>query len=360
MKRRLAAVLCALCLFLPLAAATARADFGDYAGDYDYDYSYDYDYDYDDYDSGSDWDDDDDDDWAWSSSGSTYGGGGGGYYSSGGYSGGYSGGSSYSGGTTYHYYSTGSSYSPGYGVSHNGGTILWLVFLVLLVLLFIWLVNRAGNRADDREKARRQESEHRESVQNRPQVRPIGEYSAVDPNFSARELCQRAANLYVRMQNAWTDKDISELRPFFTDGFFTQMERTLEGIVKRGRTNYVERIAVMDVTPRGFHQTAGEDHVLLRLRARIVDYTVDDATGQVVAGHKDREKFMTYEWDLMRPTGVTTPADEDGVRHVNCPNCGAPLEINTSARCPYCGSVLEAEGSDWVICAIHGVSQQTM
>ena len=349
MKRRLAALLFALCLLLPLAAATARADFGDYAGSYDYDYSYDYGYDYDDYDygSGSSYYDDDDDDWVWGSSGT---------YTGGGYSGGFGG----SGGSThYYYYSSGSSYDYGHshGVSDNGRMILGLMFLVIIVLLVIWLIVRSERRRE----AARQAAERRESMQNRPRILPIGEYAAVDPDFSARELCERAANLYVRMQNAWTDKDISDLRPYFTDGFFTQMERSREGIVRRGHTNYVERIAVMDVTPRGFHQTAGEDHVLLRLRARIVDYTVDDATGKVVSGHKDREKFMTYEWDLVRPTGVMTPpADAEGVRHINCPNCGAPLDINTSARCPYCGSVLASEGVDWAICAIHGISQQTM
>ena len=35
MKRRMAALLCAVMLLLPLAVTTARADFGDYAGDYD-------------------------------------------------------------------------------------------------------------------------------------------------------------------------------------------------------------------------------------------------------------------------------------------------------------------------------------
>ncbi len=350
MKRRLAALLCAVFLCAGLGAA-ARADFGDFAGDDDYDYSYDYDdYDYDDNDYDYSYDDDDDDysyydddddDW----SGVTY------HSSGGGYGGG-------SGGSTYHSYSYSSGSS---GVSDGFQMLLGAVFVLLMVALFIWIVSRIvrGNRRrrDDLHRA----AERQESRENRPQLRPVGGYTEVDPAFSATALCDWAANLYVRMQNAWTAGDISELRPFFTDSFFTRMERSLEGIRQRGRTNYVERIAVMDVTPRGFHQTAGEDHILLRLRTRIVDYTVDDATGQVVSGHKDREKFMTYEWDLVRPAGMKTPpTGADGLRHVNCPNCGAPLDINTSARCPYCGSVLESPGTDWAICAIHGISQQTM
>ena len=44
----------------------------------------------------------------------------------------------------------------------------------------------------------------------------------------------------------------------------------------------------------------------------------------------------------------------------NCPNCGAPLSINHSSKCPYCDTVVTLEEHDWAICAIRGISQQTM
>ena len=92
------------------------------------------------------------------------------------------------------------------------------------------------------------------------------------------------------MQNGWTAKNIESLRPYFTDALFTQMERSLQGYAQRGETNVVERIAVLDVTPLGFHQTGGEDHILLRLRTRITDYTVNDGTQQIVRSDRSQEE----------------------------------------------------------------------
>ena len=190
-------------------------------------------------------------------------------------------------------------------------------------------------------------------------LRPLAEYSAIDPDFDAADLGEKVSNLYVRMQNGWTNKDISDLRPYFTDALFTQFERQLEQKKAQGLTNYVERISVQNVTVRGFMQANGVDHMIVKVEARIVDYTVSDATGEVVSGAKDREKFMTYEWDMSRTTGAIT-LKKDGLGRVFCPSCGAPLDINASARCEYCGSVIQSSEHDWAICRITALSQQTL
>ena len=43
----------------------------------------------------------------------------------------------------------------------------------------------------------------------------------------------------------------------------------------------------------------------------------------------------------------------------NCPNCGAPLDLNATAKCQYCGAVIQSADFDWVIKSIKGISQQT-
>jgi hypothetical protein len=173
------------------------------------------------------------------------------------------------------------------------------------------------------------------------ELRPIAEYSTVDPDFDAADLREKVSNLYVRMQNCWTKKDISELRPYFTDALFTQFERQLAQKKSQGLTNYIERISVQNVAVRGFKQENGVDHMIVKVEARIVDYTVNDSTGQVVSGAKDREKFMTYEWDMSRTSGAKS-LKKDGIGRIFCPSCGAPLYINASARSEYCGSVISS------------------
>ena len=44
---------------------------------------------------------------------------------------------------------------------------------------------------------------------------------------------------------------------------------------------------------------------------------------------------------------------------VTCPNCGAPLDLNATAKCQYCGAVIQSADFDWVLKTIKGISQQT-
>jgi len=189
-------------------------------------------------------------------------------------------------------------------------------------------------------------------------LRPMSEYPQIDPNFDDAEMAEKLSNLYVQMQNAWTDKDITSVRPYFTDAMYQQMERQVSMLARTGRTNYVERIAVLGVTLRGFMQKNGEDHIIAELRTRIVDYTLDDKTGRLISGSQNAEKFMTYEWELSRASGAVTEKGGN-MQRVSCPGCGAPLDINATAKCPYCDSVVTLEEHDWAICSIRGISQMT-
>lgn len=310
MKKRVSAFLTILLLVTCLVAVPTRADFGDYSGDSDYGGSWD---------SGDSWssggwdyDDDDDDDF---------------YYYGG---------------------STSSDHHGGGGV----GTFDIVVFIVvLLIIVYAAKKGKMGGKASNR------------PVQAggtfTTGLRPMSEYTSLDPDFDQQAFTEKLSNLYVKMQNGWTDKDIEPLRPYFTDAMFTQMERQLNAYKVKGQTNYIERIAVLSVNPRGFKQSGGEDHIYVELQARIIDYTLEDETGKLISGDKSREKFMTYEWDVSRASGETTRADTGEEQKSICPSCGAPLDINASARCPYCDTVITRQQKDWALYAIKGISQRT-
>lgn len=189
------------------------------------------------------------------------------------------------------------------------------------------------------------------------EIKPIDNYSEIDPDFSAEALCARAAKLYVQMQNGWTAKNIEFLRPFFDDAIFNQMEGILRQYVARGETNIVDRITVLDVTPIGFRQTDKEDHILLRLHTRITDYTIRDRDGRIVNGSSVNELLMTYQWDMSRPIWGTS-GEMHSADRFTCPRCGAALSAE-DAYCPKCGSLIYQPSLDWVISEIRGSKQNT-
>ncbi|MBQ3346953.1 MAG: TIM44-like domain-containing protein [Synergistaceae bacterium] len=227
------------------------------------------------------------------------------------------------------------------------------VAFVLVVFFVFWFMIHRNSK-------KRQEQRNIINIQDTVRVlRPMSEYLELDPEFDEERLRTLMSNLYVQMQETWQKKDISSLRPYMTDKFFSQMDGQLEQFRKAGRTDYTERIAVLNTGLVGWRQSAGMDYITVSLSSRIVSYVLDDRTGELISGDKKREKFMEYEIELCRKSGTITNPEAEGTRSATCPHCGAPLKLNASAKCEYCGSVIEAVNSDWAICGMRGISQRT-
>ena len=189
-------------------------------------------------------------------------------------------------------------------------------------------------------------------------LRPMSDYLTLDPTFSEAEMQEKLRNLYVQFQEAWHNKDLTPLRPYLSDAYYAQSDRQLDSYRRNNQTSYIERISVLGTELKGFKQESGNDVIIARLQTRITNYVLDDRTGELVRGSKTAEKFMDYEWELIRTSGRTT-AGSTGTVVQNCPNCGAVININRTAQCEFCGSIVTVDSFDWVVNGIKGISQRT-
>ena len=236
--------------------------------------------------------------------------------------------------------------------SYSGGMSGLGVFILIALIVALYFVGSIAGKKKSRRPAGA-------TTVAASKLRTIAEYHQRDPRFSEPQMQGKISNLYVQMQNCWTAKNLDSLRPYFTDTAYAQFDRQLESYRQNRRTNYVERIAVLSVELRGWYEEEKNDCMVATVRTRIVDYTGDDQTGKIISGSNTAEKFMTYEYIMIRSSGYVTGAQDRAVDAFNCPNCSAPLNINYSAQCPYCDSIITTKDYDWVISSIKGVSQVT-
>ncbi len=324
-----------------------------------------------------------------------------GYSSSGGSSssgGGSSGGgsSSSSGGGMYYY---GGSGEPSEG-SDYGAAIIFGVVLALIVVSAVLSKRNAGSGGAGA-KGKDAGQVQIQDTFDESRVQPLSALLKKDSTFDAQDIAEDISNWYVRMQNAWTAGDFTPMQPYFSDALYAQFERQLKQIKDAGQTNHIENIAVLGVNIQGWYEQDGQDFLVARVQTRIIDYYTNDETGEVVSGSKTVEKFMTYRYILSRTSVVcvedvssqageadaqdgtanscsssagaqdnaansanvtentnTSQAHTTKAHTINCPNCGAAVDVNKSAKCPYCDSVLNAKEHDWVISAIQGLKQR--
>ena len=307
MKNKIIAILLILLLITATLIPVVSADAGDFAGDYDF--------------GGGDWDFDFGDDDGWD-----FGDGGIGLI----------------------------------GGFLSGGSIPIVIIVIIVAVVFIIIKNRRGSTGRSTgSSANYINVGDRSTPQSK--LTPMSNYKTIDPGFDEDEIKAKMSNIYVQMQNNWTKKDFSPMRPYFSAALYAQFERQLQQKIVQKITNHVDRISVQMVELRGYYQDAGLDHIIVRLQTKIVIYTTSDETGQVITGSTSQEKFMTYEWDITRTSGMKTlKPEKDSLGRSVCPSCGAPIDINASAVCEYCGSVISSTEHDWLISNITAISQKTL
>jgi len=234
---------------------------------------------------------------------------------------------------------------------------LW-AYAVVIILFVLFIRSRMRRGKSTRTPARSGPPPAGATPTPASQLLPLTELIKADPNLNESVLCERISDLYVRFQKAWQQKDLAPVRPHLSERFFAQVNRQLQDdYVAKGLTSYLDKIAVLEVRILGYRTNPEQDELVAYLRTRFINYTRDDATGAVVRGSTSQEVFMEYEWTLVRKRGVLTRPGSS-TPEVNCPNCGATVDLSLSSKCAFCGTVLDTAENDWVVSGIRGLSQR--
>jgi predicted lipid-binding transport protein (Tim44 family) len=170
-----------------------------------------------------------------------------------------------------------------------------------------------------------------------------------DPDFRYPALQARVELIFGSLQRAWSTLAWEEARPYLTDSLHQSMSYWIRAYREQGLRNVTERAQIVRLEPARVVSDRWFDAVTVRIFATGLDYTVQTANGAaVVGGSRDRERAYTEYWTLVRGVarkGATRTSAE-------CPQCGAPLQIDATALCRYCGVKVNSGEFDWVLSRI--------
>ncbi len=125
----------------------------------------------------------------------------------------------------------------------------------------------------------------------------------MDPGFRLEGFKEEAMDIFFKIQAAWAQRDMAQARELLTEEMFMILQKQVEELRAQGRINRLENVAVRAVEPVEVWQESGQDFITVRIRANLLDYTVDEATGRLVSGSdRDPVKFEEY-WTFARRVG---------------------------------------------------------
>jgi predicted lipid-binding transport protein (Tim44 family) len=133
--------------------------------------------------------------------------------------------------------------------------------------------------------------------------RGVANIRQMDMTFDPSRFTETASDIFFKVQAAWMNRDMSQASVVLTPEMMEILQKDCDRLRGQGRINRLENIAVRSVAVTEAWQESGLDYVTVHFLASLLDYTVDERSGQVVDGSRTEPvKFEEY-WTFMRPVG---------------------------------------------------------
>ena len=271
------------------------------------------------------------------------------------------------------YVETGSSYSSGDDgfFGFISGIIVSLIFehpavgiplaiiIVVLVLIFRKKGGKGGNTTTTPPSGfsdqLREAAMEKAMADAASQEAVTAQIQAIDQYFSVDKFNAWVREVFMKLQQAWTDRDWKLIRPFESEELFAQHNQQLEEYIRNNKINVVEKIGIKSCKLISFTEDGDKEVVKVRLNAVLRDYVIDATTRNVLESDPNKDWYMTYILTFNRKKGVKTQEGLSNLSTTNCPNCGAPTQITSAGQCEYCGSIITTGEHDWVLTDLHSV-----
>jgi predicted lipid-binding transport protein (Tim44 family) len=131
----------------------------------------------------------------------------------------------------------------------------------------------------------------------------LGYIRQMDPSFDEARFQDLCMDTFFKIQGAYANRDMSPVRNLLTGEMYQVLQGDADKLKTDRQINRLENIAVRSVDLTEAWQESGQDFITVRVYANLLDYTVDETSGQVLSGSKTEPvKFEEY-WTFTRQVG---------------------------------------------------------
>ncbi len=125
----------------------------------------------------------------------------------------------------------------------------------------------------------------------------------MDPSFDANTFLKTAQDNFFKIQGAWNKQDVTALRVLCGGELMKTWEAEMAQLKQRGQKNRMDNIALRESEITEVWTENGEDFITVRLHANLLDFTVDEKSGNVVVGSDSEPVQFEEFWTFSRPVG---------------------------------------------------------
>jgi predicted lipid-binding transport protein (Tim44 family) len=125
-----------------------------------------------------------------------------------------------------------------------------------------------------------------------------------DPGFDVKYFLEIASDVFFQVQAGWMRRDLPSYRHLLGDQLAGEYEQHFAEMRRKGEINKLESIAVRNVEVVEAGSDGREDFVTVLFTASLLDYIVNDKSGEVLSGSNSVPVKFQEKWTWARPVGT--------------------------------------------------------
>lgn len=129
----------------------------------------------------------------------------------------------------------------------------------------------------------------------------LTEIRTTDPGFDENYFLEVASDVFFKLQAGWMRRELDGFRHLIGTQLASEYEEHFAEMKAKGHINKLESIAIRKVEIVDAGKQGNEDFVTVLFTANLLDYTVDDQTGDVVEGSTSEPVKFAEKWTWARP-----------------------------------------------------------
>ena len=131
----------------------------------------------------------------------------------------------------------------------------------------------------------------------------ISQITQTDKDFDPAHFTEVASDVFFKVQAGWMRRDLDSYRHLLGEQLAAEYEEHFAEMRSKGHINKLESNAVRGVEIIRAGNDGLEDFVTVLFTANLLDYTVDDKSGELVSGSMTTPVKFREEWTWARATG---------------------------------------------------------
>ncbi len=125
-----------------------------------------------------------------------------------------------------------------------------------------------------------------------------------DRHFDANHFLEVASDVFFQIQAGWMRRDLDSYRHLLGSELAAEYAEHFAEMRRLGQINKLESIAIRNVEIVAAGSDDHEDFVTVQFAANLLDYTVDDQSGEVLDGSVSTPVKFQEQWSWARPVGT--------------------------------------------------------